>query len=902
MTYLLARLRMLAAQLRKPRGVLLLLAVGFSLTAVITSGWLAVALAVAAISAVAGVLVLLSASQSEDRVALRELAGRGPATPFPDMAYGRTALDWNPYATQRRRIDEASDVIARARATVASETLHRAPERPERVVPAPGSPLVTVVVPCFNEERFVFDALESIRRQWFTDWECIVVDDASTDGTVQRVAAVIESDPRFTLVRHHVNGGLSASRNTGLRLARGSLITFLDGDDMLMAASLLDRVEVMAAGIDPDVAGVFCGVQLMPESVTLDELPPYQRWGQREEVDFVSDGFRCPFNAHAPLLRTSVVRRTGGFDEKMTRGVEDWDLWYRLMRNGYRFVPSTLQTAVYRQKSASMAKTHASDHVATAKTMIDSAFAAVDDQVLWNTGLPAYELPWQEYRRLREHARRTLQYAATALLHGGAASAEAILAEWEPLAPAFLDHHVRPDERIRDGFRRALGLDGVEIGELERELEPLTAMLLDMLMTRNAVSPVSRPMLDGAVDIAFAVASADHVEPLTSVAAGLPNSITRTFVNLERSSGPQGATAALAERGVDALSTDAFVLHGPTPRLLVTGRPVDPLVHEMAAIHGSTRIAVIDRPGDDVAELPCAATSGGIVTAASVASAPAALAAQLDGVAGSPPAARAPAGWESESAIAREEHIAFPADSERLAEFRDIHKGDRCVIIGNGPSLNQLDLRRLADAHTFAVNGIFYASERMGFAPTYYVVEDSSVMAENTDAIKEYAAGHKFFPSIYRRYVGDVPGVSYFLMNRGFYEPSSPSYCVPKFSTDIAQRVYSGQSVTIINLQLAYYMGFSEVVLIGMDFSYTIPDGAKVEGDIITSTDDDPNHFHPEYFGKGKTWKDPKLDRVLANYQLAKRIYEADGRRIVNATPGGKLELFDRVPYDELFD
>ena len=139
-------------------------------------------------------------------------------------------------------------------------------------------------------------------------------------------------------------------------------------------------------------------------------------------------------------------------------------------------------------------------------------------------------------------------------------------------------------------------------------------------------------------------------------------------------------------------------------------------------------------------------------------------------------------------------------------------------------------------------------------------------------------------------------------MNQGFYAGSSSSYCIPKFSVDASQRVYSGQSVTTINLQLAYYFGFTEVVLIGMDFSYTIPDDAQIEGNHITSMGDDPNHFHPDYFGKGKVWKDPKLDRVLANYQLAKLMFEADDRRIINATVGGKLDLFDRVEYDSLFE
>ena len=85
-----------------------------------------------------------------------------------------------------------------------------------------------------------------------------------------------------------------------------------------------------------------------------------------------------------------------------------------------------------------------------------------------------------------------------------------------------------------------------------------------------------------------------------------------------------------------------------------------------------------------------------------------------------------------------------------------------------------------------------------------------------------------------------------------------------------------------------------------MDFDYVIPKEFKRSGDLIVSTDDDPNHFHKDYFGKGKTWKDPKLDRVGMNYVQAKTAYEAVGRKIYNATIGGKLEIFDRVDYNDL--
>ena len=139
-------------------------------------------------------------------------------------------------------------------------------------------------------------------------------------------------------------------------------------------------------------------------------------------------------------------------------------------------------------------------------------------------------------------------------------------------------------------------------------------------------------------------------------------------------------------------------------------------------------------------------------------------------------------------------------------------------------------------------------------------------------------------------------------MNRGFYEKTSPNYCVPRFSTDISEKIYCGQSVTYVNLQLAFYMGFTDIYLIGMDFSYTIPKSAERKGDLIKSTEDDPNHFHKDYFGKGKTWKDPKLNRVKQNYLMAKLSYESVGRKIWNASFGGKLEVFERCDYNKLFN
>lgn len=239
-------------------------------------------------------------------------------------------------------------------------------------------------------------------------------------------------------------------------------------------------------------------------------------------------------------------------------------------------------------------------------------------------------------------------------------------------------------------------------------------------------------------------------------------------------------------------------------------------------------------------------------------------------------------------------------DTECMSQFYNMFKGERCFIIGNGPSLNRHDLTLLEGEYTFGVNSFYYKTRETGYRPFFYVVEDTSVMNENLDEIRSYYAPFRFFPTAYRPLLSPSPNTFFFKMNRGFYEKSSPNYCVPRFSTDASKELFCGQSVTYINLQLAFFMGFTEVYLIGMDFDYVIPDTHERKGDIILSTTDDPNHFHKDYFGVGKTWKDPKLDRVLMNYRMADLAYSSVGRKIYNATIGGKLEIFDRVDYEGL--
>lgn len=243
----------------------------------------------------------------------------------------------------------------------------------------------------------------------------------------------------------------------------------------------------------------------------------------------------------------------------------------------------------------------------------------------------------------------------------------------------------------------------------------------------------------------------------------------------------------------------------------------------------------------------------------------------------------------------------FTELNSSLKKFHNKFLGKRIFIIGNGPSLNKHDLSLLKNEYSIAVNGIFYKSEESGFKPTFYVVEDIYVMQDNIDKIDKYDCEYKFFPRNYKKMIKNKKNVSFFTMDQGYYNKLSPYYNIPRFSTDASHKLYCGQSVTMINIQLAYYFGFSEVYLIGMDHTYSIPQNAKIDGETIESTSDDVNHFHPEYFGKGKKWHDPHLDKVERTYHAFKLVYEASNRVIKNATIGGQLEVFDRVNYESLF-
>jgi len=237
---------------------------------------------------------------------------------------------------------------------------------------------------------------------------------------------------------------------------------------------------------------------------------------------------------------------------------------------------------------------------------------------------------------------------------------------------------------------------------------------------------------------------------------------------------------------------------------------------------------------------------------------------------------------------------------KNIVKYHNIHKGKRAFLIGNGPSLNKLDLTKLKDEITIGVNSIYLNEEKMGFLPTHYVVEDNYVAEDRADEINALRGPQKWFGN-YLKYClkSDLDDKVNWINVRMKYD-AYPNF--PYFSENIARQAWTGGSVTYICMQLAFYLGVKELYLIGFDHHYDIPDDAKIDGMEILSQSDDPNHFDPNYFGKGYRWHDPMVDRMEQGYAKAGKFFEKNGRKIYNATAGGKLEVLERIDYDSIFE
>ncbi len=226
-----------------------------------------------------------------------------------------------------------------------------------------------------------------------------------------------------------------------------------------------------------------------------------------------------------------------------------------------------------------------------------------------------------------------------------------------------------------------------------------------------------------------------------------------------------------------------------------------------------------------------------------------------------------------------------------LGELHNLYAGQRAFIIGNGPSLRNTDLSLLGKDFTFGLNRIYLMFSTTGFSTSCLVsVNDLVVQQCVTEmqalSVPRFFSWHSrsYFPS--STSAANLPTFLY------------TTYESPGFARDVRGRVWEGATVTYVALQLAFHMGFSRVILVGVDHDFVSRGEANKT---VVSQGDDPNHFSPRYFGKGFRWQLPDLATSEIAYQMARDAYERDGREVIDATVGGKLAVFPKADYASLF-
>lgn len=225
----------------------------------------------------------------------------------------------------------------------------------------------------------------------------------------------------------------------------------------------------------------------------------------------------------------------------------------------------------------------------------------------------------------------------------------------------------------------------------------------------------------------------------------------------------------------------------------------------------------------------------------------------------------------------------------------------RAFVVGNGPSLNKTDLSLLKTEVTFCTNSFYHKYDEIDWRPTFYMVEDHLVAEDNASELNALTGSTKLFPAYLAYCLNEGPATLFFDHRP---RPSYPDGF--DFSDDIAHCTYTGCTVTFTALQAAAAFGFEEIFLIGVDADYKIPDSVKRSDEygvaVLDMDEDDPNHFSGAYFGRGKRWHDPQVDKMIEAYKQAKRDTEAKGRAILNATVGGRLEVFHRIDLEDVFE
>lgn len=226
----------------------------------------------------------------------------------------------------------------------------------------------------------------------------------------------------------------------------------------------------------------------------------------------------------------------------------------------------------------------------------------------------------------------------------------------------------------------------------------------------------------------------------------------------------------------------------------------------------------------------------------------------------------------------------------KILRLKNKYKGKRCFIIGNGPSLKPEDLERLKGEYTFASNKIYKIFNKTTWRPTFYMVVDPIVLVENVKEINLVKAKTKFTLKVYKHLFN-----ANIYFNNNLYKNKRGT-----FSTNIMESLYSSGTVSYHLLQIAYYMGFSEVYLVGHDYNFNGAISKTKDLSFLKKIDNSKIYFSEDYIKADEKKPGQAPEEMYIGMERAKLVYESSGRKIYNATRVTYLDVFEQKNFDEL--
>lgn len=246
--------------------------------------------------------------------------------------------------------------------------------------------------------------------------------------------------------------------------------------------------------------------------------------------------------------------------------------------------------------------------------------------------------------------------------------------------------------------------------------------------------------------------------------------------------------------------------------------------------------------------------------------------------------------WESK-------HFHLTSHGKKIARYKNTHNGERCFVIGNGPSLSASDLQVLHENNvvTFGTNRVFQIFDKTQWRPTYYASEDATVLQSVQADVVRIPCKERFLPiNLKWDKIVEVPNAAWFYLDYNSEYPDTYGLAL-----DVAKGIRCRSTITTTCIQLAIYMGFSEIYLLGVDHNYSkyIDSTGKLVEDPTVK-----DYFSDAYDDDFKTIIGRDLGETTLSYISVEKLSQKTGKfKVFNATRGGKLEVFQRVDFDSLF-